>query len=208
MSVEQMFEKILNKLCNFEKRSENIETKLDNFQMRLEQVEKFFNAEIPKINEITTTKVSQDEFFLLKSEFESFVKSDRIEGLMKELYDKRLNILVHGLEETERVWETKEKSKVIFNSFLKEGLKIEPHVIHPIDVHRLPQHPVFKNQKKITRPIIVKLADSFEKHLIMKSLKNLKAYNETRCKKKNIETRVKYSCPITCPKNFKSTKNW
>ena len=120
--------------------------------------------------------------FLLKSEFESFVESDRIEGLMKELYDKRLNILVHGLEETESVWETKEKSKVIFETFLKEGLKIEPHLIHPIDVHRLPQHPVFKNQKKITRPIIVKLADSFEKHLIMKSLKNLKAYNETRCK--------------------------
>ena len=92
MSVEQMFEKFLNKLSNFEKRFENIETKLDNFQMRLEQVEKFFNAEIAKINETTTTNVSLDEFFLLKSEFEGFVESDRIEGLMKELDDKRLNI--------------------------------------------------------------------------------------------------------------------
>ena len=44
---------------------------------------------------------------------------------MKELYDKRLNILVHGLEETESVWKTKEKSKVIFETFLKEGLKID-----------------------------------------------------------------------------------
>ena len=75
MSVEQMFEKILNKLSNFEKWFENIETKLDNFQMRLEQVEKFFNAKIAKINETTTTKVSQDEFVLLKSEFDSFVDS-------------------------------------------------------------------------------------------------------------------------------------
>ena len=65
MSLEQMFEKILNKLSNFEKRFENIDTKLDNFQMGLEQVEKFFNAEIAKINKTTTTKVSLDELFLL-----------------------------------------------------------------------------------------------------------------------------------------------
>ena len=97
--------------------------------MRLEHVEKTFNTEVTKINNDMSMKVLQDEFFILKSKFESFVKSDRIEGLKKELYDKRLNILVHSLDETESVWKTKARSKEIFDAFLKEGLKIEPHQI-------------------------------------------------------------------------------
>ena len=45
-------------------------------------------------------------------------------------------------------------------------------------MHRLPQHPEVKNGKNITRPIIIKLTNSFDEHQIFKSLKNLKAYNE------------------------------
>ena len=121
---------------------------LDNFQKRLAQVEQFFK-ETAKVNNKMATKVSQDEFFIPKSEFESFVKSEKIENLTKESDDKRLNILVHGLEETENALETKEKSKVFFDIFLKEGLNSNLTQIHPIDVHRLPKHPVFKNQEKI-----------------------------------------------------------
>ena len=36
---------------------------------------------------------------------------------MKELCEKRLNALVHGLEESEAPWEPEEKSKEAFNQF-------------------------------------------------------------------------------------------
>ena len=96
-------------------------------------------------------KVDRDELNALKSEFESFAECDRFESLTKELYHKRLNILIDGLDETESAWETKENSKKIFDKFLKESLKIEPNHIYPIDIHRLPQRPIYRNRRKITR---------------------------------------------------------
>ena len=41
----------------------------------------------------------------------------------------------------------------------------------------MPQHPVQKYGKKIPRPIIIKLTNLFDKHLIFKSLTNMKLYN-------------------------------
>jgi len=49
------------------------------------------------------------------------------------------------------------------------------------DVHRLPQHPVTKKGVKVVRPVITKLTNAFDKHLIFSSLKHLKTYNEN-CK--------------------------
>jgi len=48
------------------------------------------------------------------------------------------------------------------------------------DIHRLPQHPVYKDNEKVNRPIIIKLANQFNKQLFLKSLKNLKDYNKNR----------------------------
>ena len=45
-------------------------------------------------------------------------------------------------------------------------------------MHRLSQHPLVKNGKNITRPIISKLTNSFDKHQIFKSLKDLETCNE------------------------------
>ena len=47
-----------------------------------------------------------------------------------------------------------------------------------MEIYRLPQYPVVKNGKNNTRPIIIELTNSFDKHQIFKSFKNLKAYNE------------------------------
>ena len=61
----------------------------------------------------------------------------------------------------------------------KKALRIgNPEASHFADVHRFPQHPLVKNGKNITRPIINKLTNSFDKHQIFKTLKNPKAYNE------------------------------
>ena len=100
--------------------------------------------------------------------------------LRNEMYNKRLNILIHGLEENTRcTGETKETTEKMVYNFLNEALGIDNlKTIKFADVHRLPQHPVYRAGKKMNRPVIIKLTNSFDKHLIFKSLKNLKLYTD------------------------------
>jgi len=63
-----------------------------------------------------------------------------------------------------------------FIAFLTEGLKLQPNDIMISDIHRLPQHPVYKNNEKVNQPIIIKLTNQFNEQLFLKSLKNLKEY--------------------------------
>jgi len=72
---------------------------LDNFKESLVRAEKTFEAKTDKINEELVTKSSRDEIFYLKSKFERLAKSGRSESLMYELYAKRMNILIHSLDE-------------------------------------------------------------------------------------------------------------
>ena len=86
--------------------------------------------------------------------------------------------MIHsGKRKINNVWETKEESIKSANKLLKKALRIDnPEAIYFADVHRLPQHPVVKNGKNITRPMIILLSNSFNKHQIIKCLKN-QAYN-------------------------------
>ena len=59
------------------------------------------------------------------------------EQIVREFYDKRLNILIHGLEEKEN--ENKQRTKVEFETFLPETLKLESDSGEVVDLHRLPQ---------------------------------------------------------------------
>ena len=71
--------------------------------------------------------------------------------IMQELYRKWLNVLIHGVKED--IWEKREDTILKFNNLLKNGLKIDdPDGIDLVNVHRLPQHPLMKNGKGITRP--------------------------------------------------------
>jgi len=65
---------------------------------------------------------------------------------------------------------------------VSEGLQIEnPNAIAISDIHRLPQHPIFdKNNREMTRPIIIKFSTIFGKRHFIQNLKKLKHYNEQR----------------------------
>ena len=103
------------------------------------------------------------------------------EALQQESYNKRLNLLIHGVEETEgSIWEKKSETQVKLNEFLKDGLKIDPITLPLADMHRLPQRPVIVRGKRINRPIIIKLTNAFDKNRILNNLKNLKTYNQQR----------------------------
>ena len=65
----------------------------------------------------------------------------------------------------------------IVREFFHNALSINSKNIKFADIHRIPQHPVQTNAKKIQRPTIIKLTNLFDKQLIYKSLKNLKLYN-------------------------------
>ena len=101
---------------------------------------------------------------------------------MQESYEKRFNLLIYGIEETDTsVWETREATLQLVQDFMKRGLQIKgPSAIMLADYHRLPQHPVLKNGIKVNPPIIIKLTKSNDKRLIFGSLKNLKQFNNAR----------------------------
>ena len=64
---------------------------------------------------------------------------------------------------------------------MKEGLKIEdPSKIAMADCHRLTQRIILKNKVRVNRPIIIKLTNADDKHLIFSHLRNLKIYNNPR----------------------------
>jgi len=110
----------------------------------------------------------------LKNFYNSIVK----DSLVKEAYNKRLHLLFHVIRESEiSPWESKNETKDIFNHFLINVLKIDPAQLHPVDLHRLPQRPVYKDGIKSTRPIIVKFSSVYEKLIIYNHLKHLKTYN-------------------------------
>ena len=111
------------------------------------------------------------------------VKNEQETNLvMQESYEKRLNILIHGLEENPTLaWEKVDETRKIVENFLSDGLQISnPSSISFVDLHRLPQRPIYRNRKKVTRPIIIKLSNAADKRLIYSKLKHLKSYNEKR----------------------------
>ena len=67
----------------------------------------------------------------------------KCQELANEVYSKRLNLLIHGLDENE-VWEKKETTLLIFKNFVQEGLNLNLLDINIIDIHRLLQRPISK----------------------------------------------------------------
>ena len=101
---------------------------------------------------------------------------------MQESYDKRLNILLHGVtEDSNSAWEKKEKTIEKFQDFFKNGITIkDPTDIEYVDIHRLPQYPVQKHGRSVHRPIIVKLLTMKDKNVIFKTVKYSKHYYRER----------------------------
>ena len=78
-------------------------------------------------------------------------------------------------------WETRNTTNIIFKKFLSEGLKIEnPEDLPLVDIHRLPQHPIYRNKVKVNRPIVIKLYNNEDKRWLLSHLRHLKEYNNER----------------------------
>jgi len=61
---------------------------------------------------------------------------------MKERYSKRMNILIHGVEEeTDSSWKAHDQTRAKFENFHFEEVKIDLAQVDIADVHRLPTKP-------------------------------------------------------------------
>ena len=73
-----------------------------------------------------------------------------IANVMQESYEKRFNILIHGIAETtDSAWENPGQTTALVRTFMKEGLPTqEPESVSFVDCHRLPQRSVFRGGVK------------------------------------------------------------
>ena len=163
----------------------SLEERLDTYEINLKEIIKRLDGHesqifdiSQKVNETVSTSTF-DEMKARVAYLEELAENAQKEALQHEAYSKRLNLLIHGIDETTNtVWESKAETLATFNSFLKEGL--DPDSITLVDAHRLPQRPIVKHGRRITRPIIIKLANALDKNKIMTNLKHLKIYKEAR----------------------------
>jgi len=75
-------------------------------------------------------------------------------ALKNEMYSKRFNVLIHDIKEKSgSMWETKkETGKLVYDFFQNALLINNPESIKLADVHRLSQHPVVRNNRKLDVP--------------------------------------------------------
>ena len=116
MTLEDQLEEIIKRLDkidynmkNIDVRISNIDKKLDNLSFRLDSLELEFQT---KFEEIDKLKISKAEAASIEEPkerivfFETFKLNYENTKVMQESYDKRLNILVHGVkEDSDNVWE-------------------------------------------------------------------------------------------------------
>ena len=179
-SLDNKLDAILTAIENLSTKIEKVENKIDNFETRLNEIESGLKARIDQLEANVNSLPSKEDYNNLEKKInllEHDLQNKAKVELMRESYSKRLNLLIHGLEETKDAWETKSQIKTTLTKFFSEGLELDLNSISLVDCHRLPQRPAFKQDQKITRPIIIKLTNAFDKSVIFNSASNLKKFN-------------------------------
>ena len=182
-SVATKLDEILKGIGDINKRMDSIDQRLVKLERRINDIEQASNARIAKIENQLTKKINGlADIEKRLSILEKKEEKHQDESVMKESYEKRFNILIHGLEEDHSsAWESRQETLKTIHKFMREGLCIEnPSRFVFADYHRLPQRPVYKNRQKVDRPVIIKLTSAADKQEIFARLKNLKPYNEAR----------------------------
>ena len=184
VDISGKIDQIINSLSTVVERLDSIESRISLFENKTEANER-------RIGELESNQIKLEQRISelgsqineVKTETEEAQAKARHNELSRDLYSKRFNYLIHGLEENpNNAWETREQTEQWFRTFVTEGLKIDdPNSINIVDIHRLPQFPIYdKLRRKINRPIIVKLASVFDKQKFSQNLKNLKTFNAKR----------------------------
>ena len=207
------FDAILSAIEKLNEKVDRIEDIMDNFKIRLSQVESKLNERIEKVEKETViVPTIVNNYEKLKNRvhaLEIINQQAQNENIMRDSYSKSMNLLIHGLDESSEAWESKSQTRDTLSKFFSDGLQLDFNHISLVDYHRLPQRPIFKREKKITRPLIIKFANVFDKQALLHSAKNLKSYNSNRnSSSNNTQERNRQSVYITdhLPKLFYQQK--
>ena len=168
-SVATKLDEILKGIGDINKRMDSIDQRLVNLEGRINDIEQASNARILKIENQLTKKINGlADIEKRLSILEKKEEKSQDESVMKESYEKRFNILIHGLEEDHSsAWETCQETLKTIHKFMREGLCIEnPSRFVFADYHRLPQRPAYKNRQKVDQPVIIKLTSAADKQEI------------------------------------------
>ena len=155
-----------------------MESRLAKLEDKVEYQQETFSEKIFKKADIEEVSILKKQVEKLANELKFSVQKQRKQKTAKEAYIKRLNLLIHGLTKSTNSWEKRKETEEKYKKFVSDGLKLDPASMNISDIHRLPQHPIYKNSKKITRPVIIKLSSVFDKQSILKAVKNLKNFDQ------------------------------
>ena len=174
--INAKLDKIITKMDNVADRLSNVEVSVatlksslslieDKFEDRCKKTEKNIDDKVTYVdlNEIIGRVNDLEQYSLhcdcklenLTQKLSDFMHSINMKEqknesnrIMQELYSKRLNLLIDGLKENEmNEFESRKETYALFTRFLREALGLGPDSIQLADIHRLPQHTIFKNGK-------------------------------------------------------------
>ena len=198
--MEKKIDAVLSSIKVLTERGKSIEDKFELYESRFLTIDRRLFQQDEKINDLTneldnTANLSDfNEIRERVNYLEKIAEDARREALLQKSYNKRLNLLVHGVEEPPNiVWENKLQTQTKLYEVFKDGLGIDLNFIKLVDIHRLPQRPIYDNQhKRITRPIIIILQNALDKGRIMRNLGKLKMYNSKRQEKETPDSSTSF----------------
>ena len=104
--VEKKLDRVLAAVQKLPDKMEKVEARLCNFKTRLEQIEDKFESKIKNLETAVNDRVTKEELnTVLKrlAQLEEKAKTEEKDAIMRELYSKRLNLLIHGVNESSDV---------------------------------------------------------------------------------------------------------
>ena len=145
--IREILEKLSSRLVSMENKIEDLGQKILN-------MESVFSDKILALEKNMEMKADTSALAEIEKRLQTLekVKNEQETNLvMQESYEKRLNILIHGLDENPTLaWEKVDETRKIVENFLSDGLQISnPSSISFVDLHRLPQRSIYRNRKKL-----------------------------------------------------------
>ena len=128
-NIERKLNEVLKAVGNISERIDKLNEKLENFDRRITKLEYLVEDKISKFQQELKTKADDSALNKLHLKIRKIEKQqvDQLaKDVMQESYEKRFNLLIKGIEETDTsVWEKRETTLQLVQDFMKRGLQIK-----------------------------------------------------------------------------------
>ena len=119
---------------------DELKSTLDEFEEKIDKIAEK-KADVSELEELKKRCDEQEQKIAkLTENCQNYFEAIKREQLIGDAYNKRFNLLVHGLEENpDNNWETCAQTNSIFRNFLNEALQLEKaNDLKLVDLHILP----------------------------------------------------------------------